>query len=241
MRRDIKPALVILAVLILLLPPMASIRQDISKFLRPVATQLYKLGVATSPFLPSKNDGSKITQLEAELLRTRRENEQLRKQLSFVEGTSLKAIGADVIGRSSVASERVVRLNRGQQDGVRLGAAVIFDGYLVGKVSAVTESSSDVLLVTDPTFRITATVENVQTPGLAIGGLGGMRLERIPVGEKLVRGSTVFSSDIGGEVPNGLPIGVVAGFRNLDDLFYEIDIDTPVFIESSQIMMIVIS
>ena len=53
---------------------------------------------------------------------------------------------------------RRVALARGRNDGVEPGQVVLADRVLVGRVATVTASTCEVLLATDPSFRIRATV-----------------------------------------------------------------------------------
>ncbi|HKL13156.1 MAG TPA: rod shape-determining protein MreC, partial [Halanaerobiales bacterium] len=77
-----------------------------------------------------------------------RENERLRKLLSFKEHVPFETIGGTVIGFSPSLWENKLIINRGSNDGVRKKMPVIsYNGALVGRIDYVGSSSSQISLI----------------------------------------------------------------------------------------------
>jgi rod shape-determining protein MreC len=106
----------------------------------------------------------------------RRENEALREQIAQQRGDQLAAraivstaqelltlnglianyprVTARVVGPVVSNFRQTVEIDRGSDDGILVGMAVINSAGLVGKITSVNSDSSFVLLVTDPEYTI---------------------------------------------------------------------------------------
>jgi rod shape-determining protein MreC len=80
--------------------------------------------------------------------------EHARALTIFQTQTPSKTIAARVIGNSTVATAKAVFLDRGSTSGIEKGMAVVTPEGIVGKVIAVYPLVAQVLLVTDPTFKV---------------------------------------------------------------------------------------
>src|SRR5436309_403842 len=102
--------------------------------------------------------------LKADNDNLRMENVYFRNQLStaeharalilFQKQTPSKTIPARVIGNSTVVTAKAVFIDRGSTSQIEKGMAVVTPEGIVGKVVAVYPLVSQVLLVTDPTFKL---------------------------------------------------------------------------------------
>ena len=112
----------------------------------------------------------RVRLLEAEVLRLRRALETAGAAREVVRpGSRAQLIPAEVLplARAADLVQRVV-LGRGSEDGVRRGLPVLANGVLIGRVAEVTPSTCEVRLVTDPRFRIRATIPR---PGQDVEGM----------------------------------------------------------------------
>ena len=88
------------------------------------------------------------------------ENLRLRKLLGYAQPGEGEWIFAPVLSHGGASgSMRVLRAGRGSSDGVRLNAAVAVPDGLVGRVSAVTPHTCEVLLLTDPTSNVACEIK----------------------------------------------------------------------------------
>lgn len=157
-----------------------------------------------------------------------RENQRLRELLSFAEtrpGIELRGgqIIARVIGRDSNNFLNFVMVDLGSRQGIEVGMPVMNNQGLVGRVSEVTNSSSKVLLITDPLSTVNAILQSSRLTGVVNGIAGGDPVMGfIPQGTLVGVGEVVLSSGMGGNFPKGIPIGQVTDVRQRDfEVFQE--------------------
>lgn len=157
---------------------------------------------------------TKVDQTELTLLR--HENDELRKQLSYVVSSTFHHLGAevvaDVVGRNIEPFGSTLIINRGTGDGVRVGQPVMAHrGVMVGKVIRAETDIAIVRLLTDGQSSVAATVLNKEKSlGIVVGGFGlSIRMNWIPGDEDVRVGDTIVTSGLEPGIPRGLIIGTV--------------------------------
>ncbi len=148
----------------------------------------------------------------AEVERVMAENVRLRKALGYAERVKWTRIPAEVIsfGGGAAAARRTLRIDKGSLAGICVNDAVVVPGeMLVGKVSAVTPHTSEVLLVSDPSFRVSCLVNGKRSMHGTVsgGGDGFLRIRRLKAGSAAADGSKVVTSGFGGVFPAGIEVG----------------------------------
>lgn len=145
------------------------------------------------------------------LLEQLKEMDDLREQLGFQEQRpELQLLIADVIARDPRGSEKFVIINRGSDDGIMLGMAVVSPNFLVGQVVGVEPNRAKVLLSIDTGFQVGARLQTTRDEGLVYGRwqLGGRMLMRhIRVDAEIAENELVVTSNKTARVPEGLVIG----------------------------------
>jgi rod shape-determining protein MreC len=129
--------------------------------------------------------------------------------VGYVEETVEQEIAARVIGLNPSPQFQSIRIDRGEDDGVRPGMPVVTPDGVVGQVVRSVGGSSDVMLLTDPTSHIGALVQRSRVRA-SVSGTGDGR--RLSVG--LVRreddaqdGDVVVTAGADGVFPRGLLVG----------------------------------
>lgn len=144
----------------------------------------------------------------ATLKKLEKENKILRGQLG-AKKFSKKLIVAKIIGQDPLVMSSQLLVDKGESDGVDVGALVILENILVGKVVTVEHSTSTVRLLTDPETKIPA-VTTSGVRGIVKGEFGNkIVLEKIVQGKKIKTGEIVFSSGEA-DFPKGLVLGKIA-------------------------------
>lgn len=175
------------------------------------------------PFLePNNYDSKRIGELEnrvielaldqTKLKQFTEENAALKATLGFIERQNVRSVMASVVSRSRDIQSSLFSIDRGREDGIRIGDPVIVkDGILVGKIANVTPKSATVLSLTDPTVATAVSILNqTQTIGVAQGLAGNLlRLRFIPQGTDLSVNDLVVSSGLESSIPSGLLIGLI--------------------------------
>ncbi len=121
-------------------------------------------------------------------------------------------------------------INKGEDDGVKEGMAVLSEGFLIGHIKEVDKKNSKVVLLVDPDFSTPVLIQNSNTSGLLKGQLGfGLLLEKVPQNISLETGDTITTSGLGGVFPKGLVIGQVEEvFKQSNTIFQSATIKTAI-------------
>ena len=134
-------------------------------------------------------------------------NVRLDPRLTYVTGV--------VIADSGSPFRQSVLLNVGARDGIVDGWAAIDGIGLVGRISGVGQNTARVILLTDPSSSVPATVQPSSQTILINGDNSVAPVVEFLESPELVRpGDRVITSGDGGVFPSGLLIGQVAKDRN---------------------------
>ncbi|WP_286845868.1 MULTISPECIES: rod shape-determining protein MreC [Aminobacterium] len=105
-----------------------------------------------------------------------------------------------------------IRLNKGQENGLKPGLPMLQDGYLIGRLSRVESGYSWGDLITSPSLLIPVVVDQTRDLGVVTGdGQGSVWLQYVPEGRFIEKGMTVSTALVSESLPPGLPIGMVTG------------------------------
>jgi rod shape-determining protein MreC len=137
------------------------------------------------------------------------ENERLRDLLAFKKLQPLNSVTAQVIGRESSPSSRTVTINKGAEDGVSKGMAVITAAGVVGKVQTALPGTAKILLLTDPGSTLAVRVQRNREEGLLEGKLVRCALKYVSYYADIQEGDLLVTSGLDGIYPKGLPVARV--------------------------------
>ena len=162
-----------------------------------------------------RHEVAKHSMIYEECLRLRRENAALRKSLDYRDKAAGEWEPAEVLssGGGAAAARDVIRVGKGSLSGIRKGAAVAVPEGLVGRVVSVSPHTAEVLLLTDPSMRVSCKIEsNGRTA--AHGILMGADSDRILLGHlsdaaALRPHAKVVTSGLGGVFPKDIRIGTL--------------------------------
>lgn len=139
------------------------------------------------------------------------ENARLRRALAFKEREKVEWEAAEVLseGGGAAGARRTIRVGKGSLAGVKIRAVVVVPEGLVGEVVKVTPHTSEVLLVTDPSFQVSCTVQG-ESPVYGVvsgGGEGPLEIRHLKAGAEIAPRSKVLTSGLGGVFPAGITVG----------------------------------
>lgn len=147
-----------------------------------------------------------------ELLRLRRENDELRKLQRIAAPPNGKLIAAEVASLDATDYARMVRLSVGRRQGVREKDVVLAAEGVVGQVVTVDPNLpfSNVLLLTDPRAAVGAITARSRARGLLRGtGQRLCRMSYLDVQADVREGDLVLTSGDSTIFPKGLVLGRV--------------------------------
>lgn len=157
----------------------------------------------------------KISRLESDLFQmeeVRRENFRLKQMLKYSEDIAQDKLLAQVVGWDSANQFKVLRLNRGAADGVKLMSPVITHKGLVGYIYRVGNHYADVLTILDPNNRVDALIERTRTHGIVEGVFNHLcTLKYVNRNESIEVGDRLTTAGVGGIYPKGIKVGIVSG------------------------------
>ncbi len=194
-----------------------------------------------------------IARLEQRIEALERENEELRE----VEGEyqllldlfnrarqapDYQRLTASVIGLDSSAAVRSIIIDKGAEDGVRVGMPVESARGLVGQVFRTTPNSSQVVIITDSSSAVPARLGNSRATGiLRGGGVGGsLSIDWIDLKHQVEVGEVVLTSGLGGRFPQDLVIGrVIEIDRREAELFQRAIVQPAVDFEDLEVLFVI--
>ena len=112
------------------------------------------------------------------------------------------------------------RIDKGSRHGIKEGAAVTSEGFLIGRVIRADPDHSWVQMITSSSFLIAAAVDETRDLGVINGDdRGNLTLLYVPEERGLKGGMGVSTSLMGRHVPPGIPIGRIIGSMESKDGF----------------------
>ena len=153
------------------------------------------------------------------------ENQQLRELLAARKRLDIELAAAEVLYAARDPFSRKLVIDRGSQQDVRPGQAVVDDRGLVGQVTRAYPWLAEVTLVTDKGQFVP--VQNVRNGLRAVlsgtGSDGVLELRFIPLNADFRNGDELVTSGIDGVYPPGLPVARVAEVeRSVEQIFARI-------------------
>src|SRR6476646_8224158 len=135
---------------------------------------------------------------------------RLQALLEFKEKFIFKTVAAQVIGTSGTEQSRVITIDKGSSDHIKVDMLVITPDGIVGKVKDVFKLSSQVLLINDHDSGAGVILESTRLQGIVKGTpLGELQINDIMSDEKVEPGERVITSGGDRIYPKGYAVGTV--------------------------------
>ena len=145
------------------------------------------------------------------------ENEKLRQMLEMRQKNPSEFIAADVALVENGSSSEKMYINKGSAQGIKINLPVMFNGYLIGKISKVSDEYSEVTLLTSKTSKLSVVLNGTDQQILRGNGNGTFSI--LNYNEGKVDKNTVFNVETSGVsdiLPRGIKIGTLK-VTNLND------------------------
>jgi len=138
------------------------------------------------------------------------ENIRLKNILSLKTKSSFKLIAARVIARAPDSWSSSLVIDKGSYHGIRRGMSVITYLGLVGRIIETTNSTSKVMLLSDPNLGVSSLIQRSRQEGLICGTLGNnLIMKYLPEEADIRLEDIVVSSGLNNTYPKGILIGRV--------------------------------
>ena len=143
------------------------------------------------------------------------ENRRLRGLLNSTVKTSERVLIAELLSVDMNPYSRRIVLNKGRQDGVYQGQALIDSRGVMGQIISVGPVSSNALLITDPSHALPVQIHRtgLRTVATGTGAADSLELSHIPNNADIRAGDLLVTSGLGERFPQGYPVGKVISVR----------------------------
>lgn len=181
------------------------------------AVSNYFVSISNLRSAQSENDKLKqqVEELQVEIKQKGElasENQRLRSLLELKEQSKYKVLTARIIGRDPSVWFDSSIINRGTLDGVALNMAVVTEGGVVGRITAVGPLTSQVDLITHNKSGLGAVIGEIGNSS-ALGVVSGtstkdlLEMKYVPGSIDVQVGQPVFTTGQDGIFPPGLKVG----------------------------------
>jgi len=161
---------------------------------------------------------SEYESLEKDYLDLKRENEEMRRQLSLSSNSKIEKIPAQITGSDPGIFYNTIIIDKGSKHGIKKDMAVVafYEGFqgLVGRVIETGAYSSKVIPLYDKKFSAAARLQNLRYEGILSGNgdsrsLCLMNYVNKNARDKIGYGDVVVTSGMSSIYPGGIYIGRV--------------------------------
>ena len=191
---------------------VAPVQEAIDFLVRPVVG--FVDGISNVAGLSDQNQ-----RLEAEVRRLEQrlqETAALERRVAELEAINdlappedLATVTARIYSAGTSTFDQIRLINRGSDNGIVVGQAVIDEDGLVGRVDLVTKSSARVRLITDPLVSVGVRVQDTNQTGVVTGrGDDILRLDMFAAEQPVREGEVVLTDG------SLFPPGIVVGFAD---------------------------
>lgn len=209
------------------------IRNNINWLLRPLEYVMMmprNAYEATSEYFTSRgtldkeNQEMKVRQAELSLLANQSEfllveNQNLRQLMDLQKQVAFKTLPVEILfNPPNPISQRIV-INRGSNDGLKLGNPIANDSGILGQVVRLYDNSAEVSLLEDRDFAVPVQVarNGLRAAVFGAGRGNSLELRYLPVASDLEVGDVLITSGIDGVYPPGFAVAVISRIeRNAD-------------------------
>lgn len=161
----------------------------------------------------SETLASKNKELEARLQQfsdLEVENGRLKSLLDFKQNTKMEMKSAQVIGLDLMTDHKTLSINKGTEDGLKTGQAVVSAQGVLGYVFRPSLKSSQVMLITDRYAVVDGIVQRTRARGIVEGkNSSACVLKYVERSEDVKEGDLVVTGGLDNIFPKGFPIAIV--------------------------------
>jgi rod shape-determining protein MreC len=152
-------------------------------------------------------------------------------------------VTCNVIGVDSTGFVTAIRIDCGRRDGVERLDPVVTELGLVGRITELSATGAEVLLISDPNSQVNARLQTTRADGVVIGQLGGdLVMSFIPIDAQVNEGDLVMTNGLGQTLPANLIVGQVLSVALAEnELYQEARVRSLVDFDKLEIVQVIIN
>ena len=157
-----------------------------------------------------KDEVARLRLEEAELAQDALQGQRLQALLNFQRHYVTSTVAAQVIGTSGTDQSRVLYIDKGSEDGLKVDQAVITPDGIVGKIRETMSHTSQVLLINDPSSGAGVLLVSTRIRGILHGSQEGhVVINNLTPDSRIKPGEKVLTSGGDQIYPRGLNVGTI--------------------------------
>ena len=138
------------------------------------------------------------------------ENKMLKKEMNFISPLTNRYWSGYIVADNGGVFSRSILVRLGSKNGIKKGFVAMYNSGLLGRIEAVAENTSQILLLTDYASRVPVLVGEKRLLGIVQGDNNPLlKLIALPEGAQVAVGDYVSTSGHSGVYPPGLAVGTV--------------------------------
>lgn len=140
-----------------------------------------------------------------------KENVRLRDLLSATPKLGEKILIAEIIKVDVDPYRQLIIINKGSNDGIYRGQAIIDAQGIMGQITHVNALSSMAMLITDASHALPVQIDRtgLRTVAFGTGKVGFLDLRHIPHNADIRKGDKLITSGLGGRFPSNYPVAII--------------------------------
>lgn len=148
------------------------------------------------------------------------ENVELKNLLSLKDTISYKLIPAKVIAKSFSTDQTTFTLNKGKEEGIMVGMAVITGEGLAGIVERSSDDFSLVRTLKHLNFRVVVKDQRSRFQGILHWTGSQLIISNLPKTSEIKLGDRIITSELSSFIGQPFPIGIVKKIINPDEGYF---------------------
>lgn len=203
------------------------VRDGLTQIVSPVSSTFYRLADGPGRQSDVEAQLAQVTQerdaLIAENSRLKADNQSLQQRVQQEEVSQSNpaidySLSANVIGRDPTGTQMFIMIDKGSDDGIQKGMAIVSPYFYMGQVAEVSQHQAKVTLIIDTSQRVGAMLQDTRADGVVYGQAqagGYLKMSHVESaavpreGEWIVTSSSTATQTR--QVPPDIPIGTVLG------------------------------
>ena len=157
-----------------------------------------------------KNEVARLRLEQAQLSEDAMQGHRLQELLKFQQHYVASTTAAQVIGTSGTDQSRVLYIDKGANDGLKVDQAVITPNGIVGKLREVFPHTAQVLVINDQSSGAGVFLASTRIRAILHGSQGGrIVINNLTPDERIKPGEQVLTSGGDQVYPRGLAVGII--------------------------------
>lgn len=157
-----------------------------------------------------QNEVARLRLEQAQLAEDAVQGHRLQELLKFQQSYIASTVPAQVIGTSGTDQSRVLNIDKGSSDGIRIDQAVITPDGIVGKIREVQGHTAQVLVINDQSSGAGVLLATTRIRAILRGtSTGHIIINNLTPDSRIKPGEQVLTSGGDQIYPRGLPVGTI--------------------------------